>query len=240
MEPRMQSHKQNRLDPITIREVLRGLRHMVKQGGETLKAGATPQHLPEPAAAVANSVIDQLMGTAHRVNARATIVAKVMIGTEPDTDIMLNDLARHERSEAVFAATVYAAMKIVLKRMNMKGVFVSETAAKRAFAVERSARPIQSGFSLAASLTFRLLDVQFLHVSAGDSTSSLPNDSAVPVAIFAVILWLQSPRQEDDQEAALLSAVDLSLVLAGQIVEGCKARDSDKIGSLYGKYVANV
>jgi hypothetical protein len=240
MEPAMSSPKQIRLDPIPLREMLRSIRFMVKQGGETLKANATPARLPKPAADLANTVIDELMGLGHRVNARASVLAKTMIGTEPDTDIMLDDLADRESADALFAATVYAAMKIVLARMKVSGVFVSEAGAKRAFASERNAGSKLSGFQLAASLTSRLIDGQFLRAPFVNAGRLVPDGAVMPVAVFAVLLWLQSPRQEDDQEEALLSAVDLSVILANQIEAGCRARDIEAIGALYAKYASNV
>lgn len=231
--------KEIRLDPIPLREVLRSIRFMVKRSGETLKASATPQHLPKPAADLANTVIVELMGLGHRLNARASVMANSVIGAETNTEILLDDLTGRESADSLFAATVYAAMKVALARMKISGVFVSETAARRAFSSVQSSQP-SSGPHLAASLTFALIDGQFLRPPLVNDGRLLADRAVIPVAVFAVLLWLQSRRQEDDQEAALLSAVDLSLILAAQIVEGCQTRDHDAVGALYGRYAANV
>mgnify|MGYP000211563005 CR=1 FL=1 len=236
----MLSPKHIRLDPVPLRELLRGIRFMVKRGGETLKANATAQRLPKPAADLANVVIDEVMGLGHKVNARASNLAKSMFGTEPDTDIMLDDLTAQGESEKLFAATVYAAMKIVLARMDVSGMFVSEAAALNAFAAERKKDRHESVTQLAAALTLGLIDNHVLQGRMANSGRLAADAAVVPVAVFSVLLWLQSPRSEEDQEAALVSAVDLSLLMASQIEQGCRMRDIEAIAALYGKYAANV
>lgn len=236
----MLSPKQARLDPIPVREMLRGIRFIVKRSGESLKNNAPLERLPKPAADLANTMIDEFMGLGHIVNTRASAFAKTVIGTEPSTSIMLDDLMEQERAEALFAATVYAATKIALARMKLSGMFVSEAAANKAFVAERNARVPLSGSRLAASLTLRLIDYGVLGRPFSNAGPLGTYDTVIPVAIFSVLLWLQSQRQEDDQEAALLSAVDLSLALAPQIDAACRARNVEGIDLLYSKYVANV
>jgi hypothetical protein len=97
-----------------------------------------------------------------------------------------------------------------------------------------------SGTNVAAKLTFAMIDTQVLQGPINSIDPNLSGDEPAAIAIFAVLLWLQSPRDEADQEIALMSAIDLSLVIAQQIVTACKARDASALSALYAKYADNV
>jgi hypothetical protein len=220
--------------------MLRGIRFMVKRGGEALKSRATAERLPKPAADFANAVLDEMMGLGHKVNAQVSVLANSMIGTEPDSDILLTDLTAREQPATLFAATIYPALKLSAARMSLSGVFVSEAAARKAFVTTADTSGHLSGANVAAALTFAMIDAQVLQGPVSSGNPSLRGDEATAVAIFAVLLWLQSPRDEADQEMALMSAIDLSQVFARQIVTACKARDASALAVLYSKYADNV
>ncbi|MBB1250008.1 MULTISPECIES: hypothetical protein [unclassified Rhizobium] len=234
------SPRPNLIDPVPLREMLRGIRFMVKRGGEALKSRATTERLPKPAADFANAVLDEMMGLGHKVNAQMSVLAKSMIGTEPDSDILLADLAAQEQPATLFAATIYPALKLAAARMCLSGVFVSEAAARKAFLATVDASRHLSGADVAAALTFALIDAQVLQGPVISGDPSLSGHEATTVTIFAVLLWLQSPRDEADQEMALMSAIDLSQVFARQIVTACAARDAGALSALYAKYADNV
>lgn len=236
----MTSPRPNLIDPVPLREMLRGIRFMVKRGGEALKSRATADRLPKPAADFANALLDEMMGLGHKVNAQVSVLAKSMIGAEPDSDILLADLTTQEEPAALFAATVYPALKLVTARMSLSSVFVSETAARKAFAQTIATSTASSGAGMAAALTFAMLDTEVLQGRVTSETRILTGEEATAVAVFAVLLWLQSPRDDADQEMALMSAVDLSQVFAKQIVTTCKARDAGAMAALYLKYTDNV
>jgi hypothetical protein len=61
-----------------------------------------------------------------------------------------------------------------------------------------------------------------------------------PVAVFAVLLWLQATRSEDENEDALNAAVDLAVALADDVALACAARDVTQIAALYAKFAAHV
>jgi hypothetical protein len=234
------SPRPNLIDPVPLREMLRGIRFMVKRGGEALRSRATADRLPKPAADIANAVLDEMMGLGHRVNAQVSVLAKSMIGTEPDSDIMLEDLSATEAPANLFAATLYPAMKLATARMSLTGAFVSEAAARKAFAETVTSQKHVSGAHMAATLTFALIDAPVLQGHITSANPLLNGEEAKAVAIFAVLLWLQSPREEADQEMALMSAVDLSGIFAKQIVTACGTRDAAALALLYAKYADNV
>lgn len=236
----MTSPLPNMIDPAPLREMLRGIRFMAKRGGEVLKSRAATDRLPKPAADFANALLDEMMGLGHKVNAQVSVLAKSMIGAEPDSDILLADLSTQEEPAALFAATVYPALKLVTACMSLSSVFVSEMAARKAFAQTVATSTQSLGADMAAALTFAMLDTEVLQGRATSETRILTGEEAIAVAVFAVLLWLQSPRDEADQEMALMSAVDLSQVFARQIVTACKARDAGALAALYLKYVDNV
>ena len=61
-----------------------------------------------------------------------------------------------------------------------------------------------------------------------------------PVTIFTVLLWLQSERPDDEDEAALDSAADLAMALAADIALACTTRNRERLAALYAEFAAHV
>ena len=60
------------------------------------------------------------------------------------------------------------------------------------------------------------------------------------VALFAVLLWLQSDRSADENEAVLEAAADIALARAAEVEATVRSRDLAGIAALYRKYVGHV
>jgi hypothetical protein len=62
----------------------------------------------------------------------------------------------------------------------------------------------------------------------------------MPVALFAVMLWLQSQRPEAEDEAALDAATDLSVALASDVSTACTHGNHQNLAALYIEFASHV
>lgn len=225
-----------RPDPMALREALRGLRFMLRRGGQTLVETVDVDALPKPFAAIAGSVLREMGGFARSVDEVASDFAKSVLGGHASSSINLADLATERDADAQFAAAVYVALGTVLNRLGAPGVFVSEAAARSVFAGLMA----QDAPKSAAQLTLDLLDARVIRGVTGQESARVPGAAIGPVAVFAVLLWLQTNRTDDENEAALEAATDMAVVLADTVNTAFAARDTDAIQYLYVRYAAHV
>ena len=76
--------------------------------------------------------------------------------------------------------------------------------------------------------------------ATAEEAARVPGAALGPVALFAVMLWLQSERSEDENEAALLAATDLAVALAADVAKACADRDAAKLEALYAEFASRV
>lgn len=219
-------------DPMPLREALRGLRFVLRRGGAALVDTMSVEGLPQPAADLAGAVLREVTGIARNLDQMASGLAKSVLGAHRPDAITLDHLGAEQDAEAQFGAAVYVALRSVLRRLGAPGVFVSEAAARRAYALGPA--------SDAATLTVHLLDARVLRGTTAEEAARVPGSALEPVAIFAVLLWLQSTRSEDENDDALQAASDLAIALAGEVAAACAARDVGRIAALYARYAAHV
>lgn len=214
-----------------LREALRGLRFLLRRGGETLAETLPIETLPKPAADLAGVVLREVEGIARNVDQVASGLAKSILGGADHPSVTLRDLTAGEDGAAAFGAAVYVALRSVLARLGAPGVFVSEAAARRAWAPDRTD---------AAALTVNLLAARVVRGTTAEEAARVPGSALEPVAIFAVMLWLQSTRSDAENEEALQAATDLTVALAPEVARACAERDLSRIAALYARYAAHV
>ncbi len=227
-------------DPMPLREALRGLRFLLRRGGETLADTMSVETLPKPAADLAGAVLREVGGLARNVDEVASGLAKTILGGHAPQSATLDVLSTTHDASAQFAAAVYVALRRVLRRLGAPGVFVSEAAARAAFDRHAAQQVDDAIAGDAARLTIDLLDARVVRGATAGEAAHVPGAALEPVAIFAVMLWLQSARSEDDNEAALDAATDLAVAVAAEVAAACASRDIGRIGSLYERLVAHV
>jgi hypothetical protein len=225
-----------RPDPMPLREALRGLRFMLRRGGQTLVETMDVDVLPKPFAAIAGSVLREMEGFARNIDEVASGFAKSVLGGNASHNVSLTGPAAGPDADAQFAAAVYVALGTVLGRLGAPGMFVSEAAARSVFAGLRA----QAAPNSAAQLTLDLLDARVIRGFTGQDSARVTGTAIGPVAVFAVILWLQTNRTDDENEAALAAATDIAVVLAADVNTAFAARDTDAIQDLYMRYAAHV
>lgn len=231
-------------DPMPLREALRGLRFLLRRGGETLAETITVEALPKPASHLASAVMNEVGGIVRSVDTVASSAAKKILGGTENPTAPLAELVHHETAEAEFAQAIYVALTAVLRRFGATSFFVSEMSARSTFAAWRKQDTGTEAGQHAADLTLRLLDARVIRGIATERTG-LPTAGSVPgaldgAALFAVLLWLQSTRSDAENEAALDAAADIALAKTPEITRALSARNLDEIAALYRKYVDHV
>lgn len=225
----MTQHGPNPADSVTLRDALRGLRHAMRRGGETL-FDMPVAALPGPAAQIAGAMLRHGGELAKGVDEVASSLAKRLLGPGPQSAASFPEIAGDSNAATRFATACYVALQAALKQMGVTDALIVESAARMAY---RRIAP-QIGHlpepRIAADLTLQMLELRVLH-GAGE---------AAPLASFAVLLWLQSDRREDEDQAALEAAVDLARVLADDLRAACAAQDADRLQQLYAEFVNHV
>lgn len=235
----MTSHQPLRPDPMPLRDALRGLRHVMRRGGETLAETLPVAALPGPAAGLAGVLLRGGEVLARGVDDMASSLAKKVLSTGPAHAPSLTVIARQQDADAAFASACYAALRAALNRLGAGQVFVSETAARLAYQ-QALPRPDRDAAANAADLALAMIDQKVLRDIGAAEAARVPADRLEPLTVFIVLLWLQSERPEDEDEAALDSAVDLTLVLASDVVDALSARDSARLAALFAEFASHV
>lgn len=235
-EPEVSRQSPIRPDPLPLREALRGLRFLLRRGGQTLVETVDVDVLPKPFAAIAGSLLREMGGFARNVDEVASGIAKTVLGGNASHSIAFTDLTTGRDADVQFAAAVYVALGTVLGRLGAPAVFVSEAAARSVFAGLMA----QGAPKSAAQLTLDLLDARVIRGFTGQESARVPGAAIGNVAVFAVLLWLQANRTDDENEAALEAATDMAVVLAADINTACAARDTGAIQDIYRRYAAHV
>ena len=254
----MTNHPSLRPDPMPLREALRGLRHVMRRGGATVRDTLSVDMLPRPAADFAGSVLRDAEYLARGADRIASGLAKKVLGGTELSPATLDDLVVTGNDGALFAAGAYPALGCILERLGVDDAFISEAAARAAFAralagtreslpagaplqtQEPGERSANAQARLAATLTLAMIETRALRGLSGAHDTRVPAAALEPVAIFSLMLWLQSSAREEENAAALMAATDLSVVLANDITVAAAARDADRLTALYTEFASHV
>ncbi len=224
-------------DALPLREALRGLRHVMRKGGETLKDTMTVDIMPPPAARLAGVVLREVEAIAKGMDHAASGLAKKVLGIPDPTAPSLHAITGQQDGDVVFGTAFYAATQAVLRRLGAPSVFISEAGARKAF---QHIRPFDApDAEVAATLTIALHKAKVLKGTAAE-TARVPAAAVAPVALFAVMLWLQSQRPEAEDEAALDAATELSVALAADVSKACIAGNHPDLAALYTEFASHV
>ena len=226
-------------DPLPLREALRGLRHVLRKGGQSFADTVSTEGLPKPAATVANSMLREGEGILRNLDSFTSGLAKTVLGGETAQTLHLSDLPQSEDANAQFAQTVYMALRSVLDQLGAPDVFISEAAARAVYR-QIAPAPDDQPAMLAANLTLDLLAARVLRGTTAQQPPRLQGVILDAVAVFAVLLWLQSDRSDAENKAALAAATDLAIAVSDDIAAACDTIDAARLAALYAKYAPHV
>lgn len=224
-------------DAAPLREALRGIRFMLRRGGATVADTLTLDTLPEPAAGLARRMIREVEGIARTVDEAASAAAKTVLGEQDSPSETLEELVGHYAAAAEFGRAIYMALDAVLRRIGVADAFISEMSAQSTFATWRRDHPEGEPEDWAAELTLRLLEARVIR---GAVPSGAKIGDVEPIALFAVLLWLQSDRSDSENEAVLEAAADIAAAKGPEVASVVRSCDPKAIAALYRKYVDHV
>ena len=227
-------------DAMPLRDALRGLRHAVRRGGETLLDVMPVDSLPRPAAQLAGAVLHEVGAFAKGVNDVASGLARLALGGSAKSQGSLQDLTLHQGAEDGFAQGLYAALRAVLRHLNAPSAYISETAARSAYLALTPEQRLGSDASMAAALSLALAGAKILRGLSAADAALVTGQSLDHIAIFAVMLWLQSNRSEAEDEKALEAATDLAVALAAEADAAFRDTDTMGLATLYAEFASHV
>lgn len=227
-------------DVMPMRDALRGLRHAIRRGGETLLEAMPMESLPRPAADLAGMVMREVEEIAKGVNSVASGFARLAFGASDTHSEALQKLNVTNGAEDEFAQGMYSALQAVLRRLDAPSAYVSETAARAAFLSLTPDQRQGTQAAIAAALSLALVNCRVLRGASAEDAAHVPGNSLAYVAIFAVMLWLQSHRGEAEDEAALASATELAVALAAEATTAFRAQDGKRLEALYAEFAPHV
>ena len=237
----MPNPKSNPLpDAMPMRDALRGLRHAVRRGSETLLDVMPVGSLPRPAADLAGAVLHEVSVFAKGVNDVASGLARLALGGSAKPQGSLQNLTLHQGAEDGFAQGFYVALRAVLRHLNAPSAYISETAARSAYLALTPQQRLGSDASIAAALSLALAEAKVLRGLSAADAARVPGQSLDHIAIFAVMLWLQSHRSVAEDQKALEAAADLAVALAVEADAAFTAKDSSALATLYVEFASHV
>ena len=226
-------------DPMPLREALRGLRHVLRKGGQTLADTVSTDSMPKSAATLANTMLREAEDILRRIDTVTSGLAKTVLGGETPKTLHLAKLSQSRDADVQFSQAVYVALRSVLDQVGAPNVFISEAAARSVY--QRAAlRADDKPAKLAANLTLDLLSARVLRGITAQDAARVPGAALESIAVFAVLLWPQSDRSDVENDAALAAATDISIAVAGEVAKACGEKNADHIAALYEKLAAHV
>ncbi|MFN3606121.1 MAG: hypothetical protein ACK4SS_02840, partial [Cypionkella sp.] len=111
-------------DTMPLRDLLRGLRHTVRRGGETLWDVMPIDQLPPPATHLAGAVIREMGELAKGAGEVASGFARIALGGADAPHSAPLKLTAHLGAEDAFAQGIYAALRLVLQRLDAPSVYI--------------------------------------------------------------------------------------------------------------------
>lgn len=230
----------HRPDAMPLREALRGLRFFLRRGGETIAETFDLEVLPKPASDIVSVALREAEGFIRSVEGIASDVAKALLGGTNSSAAPLQDFMGKPQASADFGVAFYVALTEVLRHLGALKVLVSEAAARYAFDNLPAPTAAETVESRAAKLTLCLLETRVMRGITAQQAALVPGGALEPASLFAVMLWLQAARSDDENEATLLAASDMAVVLAPEISVAVAQKNTGQIAALFKKYVAHV
>lgn len=231
-------------DGLPLREVLRGLRHIVRRSGEAARDLTNAIADSEADGSVMNQLastfIAEMEHLAASVDDAASRAARRALGVSGEVTATLPQVHEQGESCAPLAAALYTTLGMVLERMRAEHLFVSEMAAREAVVRWQRHSGSVSDSRLAADLALALADQRVIRGSPAHGDIAVQVSQIVPVAITSVVLWFLVARAPNDSEAALASAADVCVALAARIEQAFSAGDAEMLTALLQKYRNNV
>jgi hypothetical protein len=137
------------------------------------------------------------------------------------------------------AKVAYSALCSILRHLGNSEAYVSEAAAHKAFEMVTARAELRQS-ETAAALLLTLLDGKVIVGSADAAEIGAPKASTEAIAVFALLLWMQSDCDDPLSGEALYAACDLSFALRDEISIRVEGRDKTAIAGLFEEFSPHV
>ncbi len=227
-------------DPVPLREALRGLRHALRSGGETLAQAVPLDSLPREAAVLTRGAMKTADGIARRIDHTASQVAHRFLCPLAPHDATLQNLSKRGLSAADdFGVLGYEGLALILKEIGPRQAFISEAGARRAWLQVIGANPPQEPVALAAALFAALREQRVLRDVEAEPAGMLDPGEVVPVAIFTLLLWLLTrPNEAATLEDSLAQsrALTRARTMARDIARADSVGNTARMAELFAQF----
>lgn len=223
-------------DAAQLKDALRGLRYVFRRGCDAVQATA-PTKLPPPASRIALTAIREMGLLARNVDQIVSSVVHTVFGEVTLGSHKLQDMVAPGGLSEEFSAVFYETMKIVLSQLGASRALVSQSAGRKAFAQVMSCDAPEH---FAAQLTLQLLREEPVRIDYLDAHSPVSKETVAQVAVFSVLLYLLSDRDNEDYAKMIQAATNLATALQDEIAQACRTQDGAVLSSLFARYAAHV
>lgn len=228
-------------DPVPLREALRGLRHVLRSGGETLAQAVPLESLPQEAAALTRGAMKTADGIARRIDHTASQMAhRFLCPLAPDDATLQNLMKRGLSAADDFGVLSYEGLALILKEIGPRQAFISEAGARRAWLHVAGSDPQRDPATLAAALFVALREQKVLRDVEAEPAGALEPGEVVPVAIFALLLWLLTrPDGASTLEQSLTQsrALTRAQTIARDIARAASVGNTTRIAELFAQFL---
>ena len=224
-----------RIDLLPVRETFRALRYRFRQNGRFIRRLTKKFRSKVPFPSAAGKMYEQFEGVVKDVDKFASNVGRKLL--KGSTEEILATAASLQTSDNdTLAKVAYSALCSILRHLGSSEAYVSEAAAHKAFE-KVNARVDLRQSEIAAAALLTLLDEKVIVRSAGIDALNLSTEA---IAVFALLLWMQSDCDDPLSGEALYAACDLSLALRDEVLIRVEGRDKTAIAGLFEEFSPHV
>jgi hypothetical protein len=227
-----------RIDLLPVRETFRVLRYRFRENGRLIRRLTKKFRTKVPFPNAAGKMFEEFEGVVKDVDKFASNFGRKLLKGSTE-DILATAASLQTSDNDMLAKVAYSALCSILRHLGSSDAYVSEAAAHKAFEkVNARAELRQSEIAAASMLT--LLDEKVIVRSAGPGEVDAPKASTEAIAVFALLLWMQSDCDDPLSGEALFAACDLSIALSDEISIRVERRDKPAIAGLFEEFSPHV
>jgi hypothetical protein len=227
-----------RIDLLPVRETFRALRYRFRQNGRLIRRLTKKFRSKVPFPNAAGKMFEEFEGVVKDVDRFASNVGRKLL--KGSTEEILATAASLQTSDNdTLAKVAYSALCSILRHLGNSEAYVSEAAAHKAFEMVTARAELRQS-ETAAALLLTLLDGKVIVGSADAAKIGAPKASTEAIAVFALLLWMQSDCDDPLSGEALYAACDLSFALRDEISIRVEGRDKTAIAGLFEEFSPHV
>jgi hypothetical protein len=227
-----------RIDFLPVRETFRALRYRFRQNGRIIRRLTKKFRSKVPFPHAAGKIFEEFEGVVKDVDKFASDVGRKLLNGSTE-EILATGASLQTSDNDTLAKVAYSALCSILLHLGSKEDYVSEAAAHKAFEKVNARSELRQS-ETAAALLLTLLDENVVAVSAKPAEAGAPKPLTAAIAVFALLLWMQSDCDDPLSGEALHAACDLSVALKNDILRRVELRDETGIAGLFEEFSPHV